>query len=288
MGSPAWFFSFSSSNIFTSNPTGFSPLPQFKNGEKKSGETFGKVREHPKFTWFEKLYYDFKLGIPTNNSRNDLSFDLRSMLLWLEKHNSATQWDNCWIRCHFLTQALYATCMFYEFMKHSAAKSASPQNYLYISITCWAANLKIFIDQKPSQKDTSTYIMYHCIIVNLHPFFVVFLHLRETPEKKKKKKTCVVLLPYGPSCFSSCSEFLHQSFDFLRVFFHLAEGCFCFSRRAFSQQFFHPKAPHIWMKTHIICYPIEGTGEERLLWLFRHRSKISNDIKKSGNIWMFP
>ena len=109
----------------------------------------------------------------------------------------------------------------------------------------------------------------------------MFLHLRETAEKKK---TCVVLLPYGPSCYTTCSEFLHQSFDFLRVFLHLAEGCFCFSRRAFSQQFFHPKAPYIWTKTHIICYPIEGTGEERLLWFFRHRSKISNDIEKSGNI----
>ena len=213
-------------------------------GEKNPGKLLERSENIQNLHDSKKLYYDFKLGIPTNNSRNDLSFDLRSMLLWLEKHNSATQWDNCWIRCHFLTQALYATCMFYEFMKHSAAKSASPQNYLYISITCWAANLKIFIDQKPSQKDTSTYIMYHCIIVNLHPFFVVFLHLRETPEKKKK--TCVVLLPYGPSCFSSCSEFLHQSFDFLRVFFHLAEGCFCFSRRAFSQQFCSPQGtPHL-------------------------------------------
>lgn len=52
---------------------------------KKSGETLKKVREHPKFPWFEKLwYYDFKLEIPTNNSRNDLSFD-PSMLRWLEK-----------------------------------------------------------------------------------------------------------------------------------------------------------------------------------------------------------
>lgn len=35
---PAWFFSFSSSNIFTSNRQAFSPLPQFKNGEKNLGK----------------------------------------------------------------------------------------------------------------------------------------------------------------------------------------------------------------------------------------------------------